>query len=476
MHSPRVLLLVALAAVSTACGARTVADDYRTDAGDVPPTPDAPPSPDVPVAPDRPVTPDVPVAPDRPVTPDVPPPPDVTLPPDVPQPDCPTPFRACGDVCADLDNDPSNCGGCGVSCGFGARCLRGRCLAISCGRGLTLCGDSCVDLTTDAANCGACGRFCGPGARCAGGTCAIDACEPGTTRCGATCVNLTSDAANCGACGVACPSGFACQFGRCAAIPAATPFAVRSLGVSNCLATEHNMITGDDRGGIAVRDGAVFYTGDTRTGAFQSDTLSPLPTENPMARYDGLFGAFRLNQVFSLASNGTPLNELTSIVDTVVTVDAALNLGARIALPTTIFLDRATGREAGIFAGPDRVIVTQGTRAWILGNVPPTVTALTIAPIAAHQSCESWAFWGVAENVDGTPWVDYVRDAQTVVRQNLVTGEVRELARFTNLSDMCSFAVLPSRNRWYFHHEGVSQFRSGDETVGYCDASFSTTF
>ena len=82
----------------------------------------------------------------------------------------------------------------------------------------------------------------------------------------------------------------------------------------------------------------------------------------------------------------------------------------------------------------------------------------------------------MAENVDGTPWVDYVRDAQTVVRQNLVTGEVRELARFTNLSDMCSFAVLPSRNRWYFHHEGVSQFRSGDETVGYCDASFSTTF
>jgi hypothetical protein len=38
---------------------------------------------------------------------------------------------------------------------------------------------------------------------------------------------------------------------------------------------------------------------------------------------------------------------------------------------------------------------------------------------------------------------------------------------------MCSFTVLPSRTRWYFHHEGESQFRTGDETLGYCDARFS---
>ena len=66
----------------------------------------------------------------------------------------------------------------------------------------------------------------------------------------------------------------------------------------------------------------------------------------------------------------------------------------------------------------------------------------------------------------------YVRDANSVVRQNLVTGEVRVVASFSNLSDICSFAVSPARGRWYFHHEGSSQFRSGDETLGYCDARF----
>jgi hypothetical protein len=43
---------------------------------------------------------------------------------------------------------------------------------------------------------------------------------------------------------------------------------------------------------------------------------------------------------------------------------------------------------------------------------------------------------------------------------------------------MCSFTVSPLRNRWYWHHEGVSQFRTGagsDEGLGYCDATFAIT-
>ena len=35
-----------------------------------------------------------------------------------------------------------------------------------------------------------------------------------------------------------------------------------------CRTTEHNTATGDDRGGIAVGNGQVFYTGDERTVAF----------------------------------------------------------------------------------------------------------------------------------------------------------------------------------------------------------------
>jgi len=41
-----------------------------------------------------------------------------------------------------------------------------------------------------------------------------------------------------------------------------------------------------------------------------------------------------------------------------------------------------------------------------------------------------------------------------------------------NLSDVCSFTASPQRSRWYWHHEGGSQFRSGDESLGFCDATF----
>jgi hypothetical protein len=88
------------------------------------------------------------------------------------------------------------------------------------------------------------------------------------------------------------------------------------------------------------------------------------------------------------------------------------------------------------------------------------------------MQCESWAVWGALENLDGVPWVSYVRDSRTIVRQNLFTGETRTVSSFENLSDMCSFAIDPARARWYFHHEGSSQFRSGDETIGYCSAVF----
>jgi hypothetical protein len=46
---------------------------------------------------------------------------------------------------------------------------------------------------------------------------------------------------------------------------------------------------------------------------------------------------------------------------------------------------------------------------------------------------------------------------------------------FINLSDMSSITVSLSRNRWYFHHEGSSQFGGTSETLGYCDAAFSVS-
>ena len=54
----------------------------------------------------------------------------------------------------------------------------------------------------------------------------------------------------------------------------ASEFGITALLGTGSQAIEHNMITGDDRGGIAVSSTHVFYTGDSGTGRFNLTDLS----------------------------------------------------------------------------------------------------------------------------------------------------------------------------------------------------------
>ncbi len=123
---------------------------------------------------------------------------------------CPDGTTNCGGVCADLDTDPLNCGGCGVVCSFNhasADCLAGGCSMGVCNAGWVDCNndsaDGCeADMTSDA-NCGNCGEACAYREFCWKGGC-IDHCPEDLTRCGDVCTDLEIDPLNCGGCGVAC--------------------------------------------------------------------------------------------------------------------------------------------------------------------------------------------------------------------------------------------------------------------------------
>ncbi len=386
---------------------------------------------------------------------------------------CPTGQTICREGCVSLETDPLNCGACGRLCPDGSTCSGGVCLPPECPPPLLSCNGACVDISSDPSNCGACGLVCRPGVICTGGRCEAPVCVAPTTRCGDACVNLGTDPMNCGACGRGCVAGQRCSAGVCTAMTmTGTPFQITALTSSSCRTIEHSMPTGDDRGGIAIGSNRVFYTGDTATVAFDLDTLAV--TAVGTQRFDGIFGVTLPGLAFTLGSNRVALDERTSIVDTILGVSPSATLGAALLpLSSPVFLDRSVADGGvGIFGGVDRVIITANSRAWIIENTMPVVTELAIAPITEFQRCESWAYWGVAEFFEGAPWVAYVRNSTTISRRNLVTGETRTVATFTNLSDMCSFTVSPARGRWYFHHEGGSQFRSGDETLGYCDARF----
>ena len=96
-----------------------------------------------------------------------------------------------------------------------------------------------------------------------------------------------------------------------------------------------------------------------------------------------------------------------------------------------------------------------------------------------RSGCENWAYWGVAEFFDSEPHAVYVEGGTRIVRYRIRDGMITPIVTITGsfpmtLSDMCSFTVSPSNNRWYFHYEGSGFAGGTSETLGYCPARTST--
>ena len=338
-----------------------------------------------------------------------------------------------------------------------------------CAAPVTDCAGVCVNLQSSATNCGGCGRTCATGQSCVAGLCAL-VCAAPTVVCGGACVNPQTDAAHCGTCGNACATGARCTLGRCVGgvIPGST-FQV-GLTPNNCNTVEHVAVTGDDRGGIAVTNDRLFYSGDTSTGRFDLQTLVG---ESVGRVYDGLVSNLATGTLYTLAIGSTPLTQTGGTVTSLMELNpmtggltsGLVNLSQPIPLP-------ATG-SVGIFSGYERIILMGGGRAWHISLPSGAVIDLgAVALPTARVACDNWAIWGVAEFFGGALYVDFVQSATTIARMRVPEATVAPLALFTALSDMCSFTVSPLYRRWYFHHELSSQFRTGAaEVAGYCDAT-----
>jgi len=244
-------------------------------------------------------------------------------------------------------------------------------------------------------------------------------------------------------------------------------FQITSLGATGCNRIEHAGTTGDDRGGIAVSSTSAFYTGDSQTGRFPLDLSSQSATGR---QYDAITGNLRTGRVYSLGTGTTPLPYGGGTVNSLIEIDGTS--GALTATVINLSTSISVPSGSGIFAGWDRVVIHNGSRVYSIALPSGTVTDVGAVGAPGRAGCESWAYWGVAEYYGGQLYIDYVQNSTTIARMAVPSGAVTTLATFSSLSDMCSFTVSPGTNRWYWHHEGGSQFGGSDESIGYCNASF----
>ncbi|MFO0607205.1 MAG: fibrinogen-like YCDxxxxGGGW domain-containing protein [Polyangiales bacterium] len=381
--------------------------------------------------------------------------------------------------------DNANCGGCGRACAAGQVCASGTCMT-TCASGTTNCSGTCANTATDPSNCGACGTACALAnvstQACAAGACAVGACAAGFGNCNTTAadgceVNLNTSAANCGRCGNACATGLTCVAGTCTStVLGGTTYQVVGLSPDACSAVEHATPTGDDRGGIALSSTNVFYRGDNATGRFSASDLSGGVSTG--AGQDGLFADLATQQVYAFGTAAGPW--VFDFSSTVYTIDRffAINgttgaVGSATMLSSPlVFQDYSDGNATqGIFSGMGRVVVVTAGRVYDIALPSGVNVDRGAFTFPAHTICESANVFGVAEFFGGALYIDYVQSSTVIARQQVAptVGAPTTLATFSNLSDMCSFTVSPGTNRWYWHHEGTSQFRSGDESIGYCN-------
>lgn len=245
-----------------------------------------------------------------------------------------------------------------------------------------------------------------------------------------------------------------------------------TIVLNNSYVVDHDMLTGDDRSGIAITDSTIYIVGDNNTVRFDLNLQNGVS----LPRMDGLVTDLSQNKIYSLYNtvSGQTVDAnmgYTQTVDALIELNADLTVGGTIIpFSQSLILD-GNSNDVGIYNGFGHVIFQDGNDNFYNVAIPSgTVTSLGTHFIYPYSS-ENWATWGITK-VIGTDTVVYYRDDITglIKAYDLNTMTSRTVSEISDFSDMACFIVHPSNNRFYFHYEGgTATFGGMSETAGYTD-------
>lgn len=248
-------------------------------------------------------------------------------------------------------------------------------------------------------------------------------------------------------------------------------YELTALDTSNFQTVDHDLFSGDDRGGIAVTANYVYIVGDDATARFDLDLQNGI--DLPMR--DGIFTDLATLKLYTLYnttapftpnSNGFTMNALRSL-------NEDLSYGNEIIMlsqPVTV----GTVNQGVILAGYNELIV--GTAYGNYDFYHISILNGLVTPMGQHNlnvyGSENWADWGMA-GFDGTDRHAYFIDGNdSIVDFNFTTNTSTAIFNITDLSDMASFIVHPANNRFYAHYEsGTPTFGGDEETLLYFQAT-----
>lgn len=245
----------------------------------------------------------------------------------------------------------------------------------------------------------------------------------------------------------------------------------------------HNDVSGDDRGGVAITPEYFYVVGDNSTVRINTQYLG---NQVSLPMMDGLFSDLADGKLYTLYN--TDLNEDLNYDDSSFpfTVNAIIELNEDLEFTTNIIsLDNPinigkNNDEGGVFAGEGIVMIKNGEDNTLYQIDIATGTTTTIGVfdelVDNYWNTENWASWGFIETINGTPGsLIFAWDYSNLKRLDLASGTSEIVFSFEDddngymPNDLHSFTYSPWESRIYYHSE------TNDEDGGYFNVTAGTS-
>ncbi len=249
-------------------------------------------------------------------------------------------------------------------------------------------------------------------------------------------------------------------------------FTIDTITNDNLVLVDHDFITGDDRGGVAITDSSIYFVGDNGTVRYDLNLTAPSSTLPVM---DGLFSDLAARKIWTLYNSVSA--SLPAAFSGPFTVDAFAELngdlgltGTNIPLSQPVLMGAGVS-QSGIFSGYGKLGLFNGQNFYVVDVASGVVDSIGQFTMNLYGS-ENWSDWGNL-GFDGIDYIAYYRDwtNNQIVGHNLSTNVIEVVSQFPGFSDMATFTYHPDNDRLYFHYEGSGNFGGSSETAGFVDAS-----
>ncbi len=231
---------------------------------------------------------------------------------------------------------------------------------------------------------------------------------------------------------------------------------------------DHDIYSGDDRGGIAITDNYVYIVGDDNTARLDLELQNPVS----LPLRDGIFSDLSSRKLYTLYNTNLEItpeqdNQSEFTINALRGMDENLNLTNEI-INLTQEITIGFNDNALILAGFDQLVVgdAYGNNPFYSINISSGIVSELGNHYIDKYGSENWADWGFV-GLDTLGLIAYYFDSNGELLKYNFAQEISSnlLGAYIDFSDAANLIYHPVNNRMYIHYESSGFYGGDQETI-----------